>query len=87
MDIELSRDARKQSIASIKRYFNEELDSEIGDLKAEMVLDFIVKEIAPVVYNQAIQDARKLMQERVTEMDGSLFAREFAYFDKGAKRK
>jgi uncharacterized protein (DUF2164 family) len=85
--IDYSDDARKQSIASIKRYFDEVLDQDIGDLKAEMMLDFVLKEIAPTVYNQAIQDAQKLMQERVTEMDGALFAAEFAYFQKGAKRK
>jgi uncharacterized protein (DUF2164 family) len=87
MPIEYPDQARKQAIASVKRYFDEVLDQDIGDLKAEMMLDFIVKEIAPTVYNQAIQDAQKLMQERVTEMDGSLFAVEFAYFDKSTKRK
>jgi uncharacterized protein (DUF2164 family) len=85
--IEYQDEARKRSIASIKRYFDEVLDQDIGDLKAEMMLDFILKEIAPTVYNQAIQDAQKLMQERVTEMDGALFATEFAYFEKTTRRK
>ena len=85
--IEYQDEARKRSIVSIKRYFDEVLDRDIGDLKAEMMLDFILKEIAPTVYNQAIQDAQKLMQERVTEMDGALFATEFAYFEKTTRRK
>ena len=80
-------EARKQAVASIKRYFDEVLDDDIGDLKAEMMLDYILREIAPTVYNQAIQDAQKFMQERVTDMDSSLFAAEFAYWEKGAKRK
>jgi len=80
-------EARKQAVASIKRYFDEVLDDDIGDLKAELMLDFILKDIAPTVYNQAIQDAQKFMQERVTDMDSSLFSPEFAYWDKGAKRK
>jgi uncharacterized protein (DUF2164 family) len=85
--IEYQDEARKRSIASIKRYFDEVLDQDIGDLKAEMMLDFILKEIAPTAYNQAIQDAQKLMQERATEMDGALFATEFAYFEKTTRRK
>jgi uncharacterized protein (DUF2164 family) len=80
-------EARKQAIASIKRYFDEVLDQDIGDLKADMMLDFILKEIAPTVYNQAIQDAQRYQQERVTEMDSALFAPEFAYWIKSAKRK
>jgi uncharacterized protein (DUF2164 family) len=87
MAIDYPDEARKQAIASIKRYFDEVLDDDIGDLKAEMMLEFILKEIAPTVYNQAVQDAQKLLQERVTEMDGALFAPEFAYFTKAARRK
>jgi uncharacterized protein (DUF2164 family) len=87
MVIQLSDDVRKQAVSSIRRYFDEVLDQDIGDLKGEMMLEFILKEIAPSVYNKAIQDAQTLIQERVTEMDSSLFAKEFAYFDKGVKRK
>ena len=87
MAIDYPADARKQAIASIRRYFDEVLDQDIGDLKAEMMVDYILKEIAPTVYNQAIQDAQKYLQERVTELDSTLFAPEFAYWEKGAKRK
>ncbi|HET9425331.1 MAG TPA: DUF2164 domain-containing protein [Gemmatimonadaceae bacterium] len=80
-------EARKQALTSLKRYFDEVLDQDIGDLKAELMLDYILREIAPTVYNQAIADAQKLMQERVTDMDSSLFAPEFAYWEKSARRK
>ena len=88
MPLTLPDDARKQAIASLRRYFDEELDQDMGDLKADMILDFILAEIAPTVYNLAIQDAQRLMQECVTEMDAALYAEEFAHFDrKGARRK
>ena len=88
MPLTLPDDARKQAIASLRRYFDEELEQDIGDLKADMILEFILAEIAPTVYNQAIQDAQRLMQERVTEMDAALYAEEFAHFNKkGARRK
>ena len=35
MPVSLDRETRKQMIASIKRYFAENLDDEIGELKAE----------------------------------------------------
>ena len=32
-DVTISDEARKQAVASIKRYFEEELEQEIGELK------------------------------------------------------
>ena len=38
MAITLSPDANKKALASIKRYVRENLDEEIGDLKAALLL-------------------------------------------------
>jgi len=51
MPITLPDDAQNQAIASIRRYVAEELDQDIGDLKARMLLEYFLKEIAPTVYN------------------------------------
>jgi len=51
--IALSDAARKQPVASLRRYFTEELDQDIGDLKASLMLDFILKEIGPSIYRGA----------------------------------
>ena len=52
MAIELSQEVRKQLRASIKRYALENLEQDIGDLKADMLLEYFLKEIGPTVYNQ-----------------------------------
>ncbi len=83
MAITISREAKKRSIASIKRYFEEHMDQEIGDLKADLLLDYVLKEIGPVLYNQAITDAQVFFQEKTAELDGSCFEKEFSYWDKG----
>jgi uncharacterized protein (DUF2164 family) len=54
MAIKLSAETTKQLIASIKRYAAANLDEEIGDLKAGLLLDYCLKEIGPTIYNQAI---------------------------------
>jgi uncharacterized protein (DUF2164 family) len=87
MPVYFPEEHRKQAIGSIKRYFDEVLDQDIGELKAEMMLDYVLKELAPTVYNQAIQDAQKFVNERVGDMESSVFAAEFAYWEKGARRK
>jgi uncharacterized protein (DUF2164 family) len=87
MTISLSDDARKQAVASIKRYFAEALDQDIGDLKAGLVLEFILKEIAPTVYNGAIADAQTYLRDRVADLEGACAAKEFAYWPSASVRR
>ena len=85
MAIELSNDGKQRAIASIKRYFTEHLDDEIGELKASLLLDFCLKEIGPTIYNRAIAEAQLHLQERVAELDGPLYEEEFGYWPDSAK--
>ena len=82
MTISLSDDARQRLTASIKRYFAEQMDEEVGDLRASLLLDFCLREIGPSVYNQAIADAQAYMREKATDLDGSCYEPEFAYWKK-----
>ena len=87
MTIAIPDGARKQSVASIKRYFAEELDQEIGDLQAGLLLDFILREIAPTVYNGAISDAQTYLRDRVADLEGACAAQEFAYWPASSVRR
>ena len=80
MAITLLPDTRKQILASIKRYVAENLDQEIGDLQAVLLLDYVLREIAPSVYNSAIRDAQGYFQERVSDLEGVCFEKEFDYW-------
>jgi len=51
----------------------EHWDQEIGDLKAKLLLDFVLREIGPAIYNQAVSDAQAFMSEMVAELDGTCF--------------
>ena len=87
MTISISDTARKQSIASIKRYFVEELYQDIGDLKAGLLLDFILKEIAPTVYNGAIGDAQTFLRDRLADLEGVCSKQEFGYWPSASVRR
>ncbi len=80
MAIELSQEVRKQLRASIKRYALENLEQDIGDLKADMLLEYFLKEIGPTVYNQAISDAQTYLAGRVADLEGVCFEKEFTYW-------
>ena len=84
MAITIPNESKKTLLASIKRYVAEHLERDIGDLKANMLLDYFLKEIGPTVYNQAITDARAYFQGRVADLEGVCFEREFAYWAKPA---
>ena len=80
MAITLPPETTKQLVASLKRYVAENLDEQIGDLKAGMLLDFCLAEIGSVVYNQAIGDAQKYFHERTTDLDAICHQPEFTYW-------
>jgi uncharacterized protein (DUF2164 family) len=87
MPIELSPDDAKQSLASIKRYFDESLDQEIGDLKAKLLLDFFLREIGPSIYNLAIGHAQAYFRDRAADLEGACYQPEFAYWPKGSRAR
>jgi uncharacterized protein (DUF2164 family) len=80
MPIALDPETTKRLRASIQRYFREELEQEIGDLKAGLVLDYCLKEIGPCVYNQAISDAQAYFAARAADLEGVCYEREFGYW-------
>ncbi|HKQ60473.1 MAG TPA: DUF2164 domain-containing protein [Candidatus Polarisedimenticolaceae bacterium] len=80
MPIQLPPPTERRLLASIQRYFEQELEQEIGELKARLVLDFCLREIAPSVYNQAIADAQARIQQQVADLDGACYQTEFGYW-------
>ena len=80
MTIEFDQEIERRLLALIKRYFAEELDSEIGDLKAILVLRFVLNEIGPTIYNHAVGDVARHLREVVDEIDGVCFEPEFGFW-------
>ena len=82
----LTDDDRKLAIASIRRHFTEELDQDVGDLKATLVLDFFLAELGPTVYNMGVADARAFFVERTEDL-GALSLEEFTYWPAASRRR
>lgn len=90
MTIELTKEDRAQALASIERYFRENMDEKIGNIAASGLLGFILEEIGPSIYNRAVADAQERLQARVSELDFEVHEDEFGYwrkFDKLRKPK
>lgn len=80
MTIEIKKEVQDRLVASIQQYFQENMDEEVGDLKAMLLLEFILKEIGPAIYNQAVSDAQAVMSERIGELDSVCYAPEEGFW-------
>ena len=90
MTIEISKEARKEAIASIERYFQENMEERIGNIAAGALLGFFLEELGPIVYNKAVADVQERLQARIMDLDIEVHEEAFQYwrkFDrKGTKR-
>ena len=78
--IELTREQRAEAIASIERYFQEELDQPIGNIAAGALLNFMVEEVGPTIFNNAVRAVQQRMLERTQELDIEFDEDEFQYW-------
>lgn len=82
MAIEISKKNRIEIIASIQRYFEENMEEKIGNMTAAALLDFLLEELGPLVYNKAVSDVQERLQSRVMEVDIEVHKDEFQYWSK-----
>lgn len=87
MTIELTREDRAQAIASIERYFRENMEEKIGNVAAGGLLGFFLEEIGPAIYNKAVADVQEKLQARISELDFEVHEDEFTYWRKFEKSK
>jgi uncharacterized protein (DUF2164 family) len=68
-----SQEQKQEIVASLRRYFAEELDRELSDMQAGFLLEYFLREIAPFAYNQGVEDARKYFFRMTEDLPGACF--------------
>lgn len=76
MAIHLADDRRDHLIRSLQGFFLEEFDEELSGFRSGELVDWFVERLAPPVYNQGVQDARRHLQTRLDDLEGEVYARE-----------
>ncbi|WP_028552771.1 DUF2164 domain-containing protein [Paenibacillus sp. UNC451MF] len=76
LPLKLPKEQKLQMISSLQDYMDNEFSIQMGQLAGETFLDFITKELSPYIYNQALSDARKLVEQKMTSIDEELYALE-----------
>ncbi|CAM4463454.1 uncharacterized protein (DUF2164 family) [Paenibacillus endophyticus] len=74
--MKLPKEQKEQLTGKIQQYFELERSETIGSIAAEQLLDFVIQEIGPHLYNHAISDARKAVLERMQTLEDELYALE-----------
>lgn len=85
MAIELTKQQTQEVVASLRRYFDQELEQEISEMRAKFLLEYFLKEIAPMVYNQGVKDAEAYFRAKIEDLPAVCFEEELTYWQK--KRK
>lgn len=53
----------------IQHFVSSEFDQTLSEFQAQQLLDFFVRHLGAPVYNQAVQDVRAFLQDKVSDLD------------------
>jgi uncharacterized protein (DUF2164 family) len=87
MTIDLPKELRKEAVASIERYFKENMDEKIGNVTAAALLNFFLDEVGPSIYNKAVADVQGRLQAQIIDLDIEVHEDEFQYWRKFDRQK
>jgi uncharacterized protein (DUF2164 family) len=73
-EITFTKQEKDEMVVKLQAYFDHELSQELGQFDAEFLLDFISKELGAYYYNRGLNDARKVIENRVQSIDDDLYA-------------
>lgn len=69
MRIRLTDERKRDLVESLVAFHGERFDDELSTYRAERTVDFFLRTLGPTVYNQAIQDARGFMTDKLEDLD------------------
>jgi uncharacterized protein (DUF2164 family) len=76
MKFELSKERSKELTEKVQSYMKQEFGESIGELRAGFLIEFFTKELGAAIYNQAINDAQTFMQDKLIDLESTLFFEE-----------
>ncbi|THF72656.1 DUF2164 domain-containing protein [Cohnella fermenti] len=74
--VKIPKEQKDALVRGVQAYFSDELDQEIGNLGAEQLLDYMIRELSPYLYNKALEDARHMLAQKMASLEEELYALE-----------
>jgi uncharacterized protein (DUF2164 family) len=69
----LSDDRRAALTGHLQRLFAEEFDEDLSGFRAEAIIELMLKQLGPAVYNQAVGDVRAHFQDKLDDLSGEVW--------------
>ncbi|AIK36127.1 MULTISPECIES: DUF2164 domain-containing protein [Bacillus] len=76
MNVKIPNEKKDELVEQIQRFFEEEDLDTIGRFQAERLIEEMIKLLGPYAYNQAIGDARKLITDKLSNIEEDLYVLE-----------
>jgi uncharacterized protein (DUF2164 family) len=87
MAIELTKEAKQHALESLQKYFEVNMEESLGNLAGGALLNFILEEIGPSIYNKGVADAQERMQARLSELDYEVHEDEFQFWRRADQQR
>ncbi|MCX2827960.1 DUF2164 domain-containing protein [Bacillus pseudomycoides] len=76
MNVKIPNEKKDELVEQIQKFFEEEDLDTIGRFQAERLIEEMIKLLGPYAYNQAIGDARKLITDKLSNIEEDLYVLE-----------
>ena len=77
MTFDLPDETRAEAVASVQGFFRDERDEEVGVIAAGALLDHVLADVGPVLYNRGVADAQTRIHAQVAALDVDLYETPF----------
>jgi len=74
--IVFSREEIAALTPKLQAWFRDEYEMELGGLDAEMLIDFLARELGPAFYNRALYDAQAVLTRRLDDIGEAILSLE-----------
>jgi uncharacterized protein (DUF2164 family) len=82
MATELTKEETASAAASLQRYFREEFEMELSEMRAKFLLKYFLQELAPFAYNRGVRDAESYFRSKVEDLPATCFEDGLTYWVK-----
>lgn len=79
MKMHLEKEEMVALVGSVQQYFRDELEQEICEMRAGLLLDFFFKEAGPFAYNKGVGDAERFFREKLEDLSGTCYEPPMGY--------
>ena len=72
--IHLTEDQKRNMMKEIESFWLDEFDEKTGVIKQQAIFDFFMEQIAPVIYNRALDDAKAWCKQSIENMEDDYYS-------------